>query len=52
VECSVKNYETYKRPESQGGNWILADIMKVNRVLSSEKVIKIRNNSKGRFNDK
>ena len=29
VKCEVKDYETYNRPESQGGKWILAQRMKV-----------------------
>ena len=38
VECEVKDFETYSRPESQGGEWILANSLKVNRILSSEEV--------------
>ena len=29
VKCEVEDYSTYDRPESQGGQWILADRMKV-----------------------
>lgn len=43
VECIVKDYETYARPESQGGTWILADKMKVVRILSADEVENIRN---------
>lgn len=32
VECEVEDYTTYDRPESQGGEWILANRMKVNRI--------------------
>jgi hypothetical protein len=42
VEIEVKNYTTYSRPESQGGTWILADMIKVNRVLTRQEVEKIR----------
>ena len=28
VEVEVKNYETYDRPESQGGSWVLAQQIK------------------------
>lgn len=42
VEVEVADYKTYKRPESQGGWWILADRMKANRVLTSEEVERIR----------
>lgn len=38
VECEVKNYNTYNRPESQGGAWILAQKMKINRIISKEDV--------------
>ena len=33
VECEVESYTTYDRPESQGGAWILADYMKVLRIV-------------------
>lgn len=33
VEVEVDNYQTYDRPESQGGTWVLANKMKVLRVL-------------------
>ena len=29
VEVEVKNVKTYKRPESQGGTWVLAQNMKI-----------------------
>ena len=38
VECEVEDFETYNRPESQGGSWILAQKMKINRVLTLEEV--------------
>lgn len=38
VECEVENYNTYNRPESQGGAWILAQKMKINRIISKEDV--------------
>jgi hypothetical protein len=34
VEVEVDNYEQYKRPESQGGTWVLAQRMKVIRELN------------------
>ena len=37
-EVEVEDYETYERPESQGGTWILAQQMKVVRQLSFEEV--------------
>ena len=29
VECEVEDWESYDRPESQGGSWILAQRMKI-----------------------
>lgn len=42
VKCVVKDYETYNRPESQGGTWILADKIKVIKILSKAEVENIR----------
>lgn len=33
VECEVEDYETYDRPECQGGAWILAQRMKIVGVI-------------------
>ena len=33
VEVEVEDFETYNRPESQGGKWILANKMKAIRVV-------------------
>ena len=33
VECEVEDYETYNRPESQGGTWVLAQKMTITKVL-------------------
>ena len=33
VECEVKDWESYDRPESQGGSWILAQQIKFTRVI-------------------
>lgn len=41
VECEVEEWESYDRPESQGGAWILAQKMKINRILTMEEVNKI-----------
>ena len=41
IECDVENWESYDRPENQGGSWILAQRMKVNRALTFEEVEKI-----------
>lgn len=38
VECDVEDWESYDRPESQGGSWILAQRMKINKVLTDEEV--------------
>lgn len=42
VECFVKNYRTYDHPECQGGAWILANELKINRILSIDEVIELR----------
>jgi hypothetical protein len=36
VEVEVENTELYKRPESQGGTWVLAQRMMVIRELTEE----------------
>jgi len=42
VQCEVEDTVTYSRPESQGGAWILANRMKVIKILDSEDVQNIR----------
>lgn len=42
VKVRVRNFTTYDRPESQGGQWILADEMFVEKELSPNEVAKIR----------
>ena len=34
VECDVADWASYDRPESQGGAWILAQKMRVLRILN------------------
>lgn len=38
VECEVEDWESYNRPESQGGAWILAQRMKINRIITQEEL--------------
>lgn len=38
VECEVEDWESYNRPESQGGSWILAQRMKAIREMTFEEV--------------
>ena len=33
VECRVRDYITYDRPESQGGAWVLADHIKFVKII-------------------
>tara|TARA_R110000772_G_scaffold140530_1_gene249697 strand:- start:821 stop:1120 length:300 start_codon:yes stop_codon:yes gene_type:complete len=33
IEVEIEDYEHYKRPESQGGTWVLAQRMKIIREL-------------------
>jgi len=35
-EVEIHDYRTYDRPESQGGAWILANMMKIVRRLKQE----------------
>ncbi len=38
AEVDVDQFTVYDRPESQGGEWILAERMKILRILSDEEV--------------
>ena len=40
VECEVEDWESYDRPESQGGAWILAQKMKLVKILDEPKTCK------------
>ncbi len=42
TEVSVVEPEVHQRPESQGGLWYTAQIMKVNRVLTATQVAELR----------
>ena len=42
VEVEVEDWNSYNRPESQGGAWILAQNMKINKVLSANEVEMVR----------
>lgn len=42
VECEVSTFKTYSRPESQGGDWILAEELKILRVLTIKEVEELR----------
>lgn len=42
VECEVEDFESYDRPESQGGAWILAQHMKIVRELTIDEANKIK----------
>ena len=41
AECEIKEWDTYNRPESQGGAWILAQKIKIIRTLQMEEVEKM-----------
>jgi hypothetical protein len=41
VECEVEDWDSYNRPESQGGSWILAQQMKIVRELTENEVEQI-----------
>lgn len=36
TECEAEGVRVYSRPESQGGKWVLADRLRVVRVLSGK----------------
>lgn len=38
VEVEIEDWESYNRPESQGGAWILAQAMRIVKVLSPDEV--------------
>lgn len=38
VECEIKDWEKYDRPESQGGAWILAKWMKIVKVIENNNI--------------
>ena len=42
VECEVDDWESYDRPASQGGSWVLAQRMKIIRELSENEVIQLQ----------
>lgn len=44
VECEIEDWDTYNRPESQGGSWILAQKMKIIRELTEIEVMNILRN--------
>jgi len=41
-ECDAEECTEYNRPESQGGTWVLAQLLKVNRILTKEEVEKLK----------
>lgn len=43
LECETEECRTYERPESQGGAWILANRIKIIRILT-QKEVEILNN--------
>ena len=42
VEVKVRDWESYDRPESQGGAWILAQKMIAVKIMNEDDVIKVR----------
>ena len=41
IECEINDFETYDRPESQGGEWLLAKELTAEKIITSEEVKKI-----------
>lgn len=46
VECEVEDWESYDRPITQGGAWVLAQRMKITRVLDMAEVEMLQNEMK------
>lgn len=42
VECMVQDYDTFPRPQSQGGSWILAKRIKFLRIVPQNEVSELR----------
>lgn len=42
VECEVEDFQLYNRPESQGGTWVLANKIKMVKILSYKELIELR----------
>lgn len=42
VEVEIEDYTTYKRPESQGNDWLLAQKMKIIREVPYEEIRQIQ----------
>lgn len=34
IKCEVEDWDTYNRPESQGGSWILANKIKLLKIIT------------------
>jgi hypothetical protein len=41
-ECEAKDNYVFKRPKSQGGEWIISKWLKVNKILSSDELTETR----------
>lgn len=41
VECEAMETTTYNRPESQGGEWVLAQWLKVEKILDEKEIKKL-----------
>lgn len=44
IEVDVEDWETYDRPESQGGRWILAQMMRVIREIDDNEIERLLKN--------
>lgn len=42
VKVEIKDFVTYPRPESQGGEWILANKIKLLEILKEKSVLKMQ----------
>lgn len=44
IEVEVRDFAVYDRPESQGGHWILANKMKINRLVDYSELEQLNSN--------
>lgn len=46
AEVTIKDHHSFPRPKNQGGEWVIAQQMRVNRILSTEEVQGMRNDGR------
>lgn len=51
IEGEAEDWEKYDRPESHGSAWVLAQKLKINRILTDEEVKGLNKNNKCESNN-